>query len=77
MKPLFFRKGKFTNKNFVREKGNDLSDPEISAQVEKVISDDMEIAETFNEFFVDIVPSLKISPKENYEKDVGNDNEPI
>ena len=77
MKPLFFRKGKFTNKNFVREKGNDLSDPEISAQVEKVISDDMEIAETFNEFFVDIVPSLKVSPKENYEADVGNDDESI
>ena len=37
----------------------------------------MEIAETFNEFFVNIVASLKISPKENYKTDVGNDNEPI
>ena len=36
----------------------------------------MEIAKTFNEFFVNIVPSLKISPKENYETGVGNDNEP-
>ena len=36
----------------------------------------MEIAERFNEFFVNIVPSLKISPKENYKTDVGNDNEP-
>ena len=34
------------------EKGNDLSDPEISSEVEKVILEDMEIAETFNEFFV-------------------------
>ena len=59
------------------EKGNDLSDPEISSEVEKVISEDMEIAETFNEFFVNIVPSLKISPKENYETDVRNDDEPI
>ena len=59
------------------EKGNDLSDSEISSKVEKVISEDMEIAETFNDFFVNIVPSLKISPKENYETDVGNDNEPI
>ena len=42
-----------------------------------MISDDIEIAETFNEFFVNIVPGLKISPKENYETDVGNDNEPI
>ena len=30
------------------EKGNDLSDPEISSEIEKVISEDMEIAETFN-----------------------------
>ena len=49
------------------EKGNALSDPEISSEVEKVISDDREIAETFNEFFVNIVPSLNISPKENGE----------
>ena len=28
-------------------------------------------------FFVNIVLSLKPSPKENYEIDVGNDNEPI
>ena len=37
----------------------------------------MEIAETFNKFFLNIVPSLKILPKENYETDVGNDKEPI
>ena len=36
----------------------------------------MEIAETLNEFFLNIVPSLKIPPKENYETDVGNDNAP-
>ena len=59
------------------EKGNDLSDPETTSEVDKVISEDMEIAETFNEFFMNIVPSLKIWPKENYETDVGNDNEPI
>ena len=59
------------------EQGNDLSDPEISSEVEKVISEEMEIAETFNEFFVNIVLCLKISPKENYETDVRNDHEPI
>ena len=31
-------------------KGNELSGPEISSEVEKVISDDRKIAETFNEF---------------------------
>ena len=59
------------------EKANDLSDPEISSEVEKVISNDMAIAEKFNEFFVNIVANLKISPKENYETDLGNDNQPI
>ena len=53
------------------EKRNNLSDPE------KVISDDIEIAETFNEVVVNIVLSLKLLPKENYETEVGNDNEPI
>ena len=37
----------------------------------------MEIAQTFNESFVNTVPSLKISPKENYETDAGNDDELI
>ena len=59
------------------EKENDLSDPETTSEVDKVISEDMEFAETFNEFFMNIVLNLKISPKENYETDVGNDKEPI
>ena len=77
VKPRFSEKVNLQTKILLVEKGNDLSDPEISSEVEKVISEDMEIAETFNEFFVNIVSSLKISPKENYETDVGNDNEPI
>ena len=59
------------------EKGNDLSDPEISSEVEKVMSEDKEVAETFKESFVNTVASLKISPKENYETDVRNDNKLI
>ena len=35
-------------KILVVEKGKDPSDPETSSEVEKVISEDMEIAETFN-----------------------------
>ena len=49
----------------------------MSSEVEKVISNDRRIAETFNDFFVNIVPSLKISPWENYETDIENDNEPM
>ena len=59
------------------EKENDLSDPKISSEVDKVIPEDTEIAETFNEFLVNIVTSLKIFLKENYETDVGNDDKPI
>ena len=66
------------------EKRNALSDPEISSKIschlkclEKVISDDIRIAETFRDFFVNIVPRLKISPKESFETDEGNDNEPV
>ena len=76
-KTFFFRKGKITNKNLLVEKGNDLSNPEISSEVEKVISDDMEIAETINELFVNNIPNLRILSKENDETDVGNDNELI
>ena len=76
-KTSFFRKGKITNKNLIVEKGNDLSDSEIHSEVGKVISDDMEIAKTINELFVNNIPNLRILSKENDETDVGNDNEPI
>ena len=59
------------------EKEDALSNPEISLKVEKVILDDKGIAETFHDFYVNIVPSLKVSSKENYEADVGNNNELI
>ena len=59
------------------EKENALSDAEISSEVEKVISDHRGIVEIFIDFFVNIVLSLKTLPKENYETDVGNDDEPI
>ena len=48
------------------EKENDLSEPEVFSEVAKVISDDIEI--TFNKCFVNIVLSLKISSKEDYER---------
>ena len=51
IKPLFSEKVNLQTKILLVEKGNNLNDPEISSEVEKVISDDMEVAETFNEFF--------------------------
>ena len=75
VKPIFSEK--INTKILLVEKMNDLSDLDICSEVEKVISDDMEFAETFNKFFVNIVPSLKVSPKQNCETDVGNDNKLI
>ena len=72
---LFSEKVNLQAKILLVERGNPLSDPEISSENEKVISDDSEHAETFNIFFVNIVPSPKISPKENYKTDIGNDQE--
>ena len=77
VKPYFSEKVNLQIKILLVEKGNDVSDPEIFSEVEKVISKDMDIAEKFTKFFVNMVPSLKISPKENYQRNVGNDNEPI
>ena len=77
VKPLFSEKVNLQVKVLLVEKGNALSDTKISSEVKKMISDDREIAETFNKFFVNIVPSLKISTKENYETNVGNYKESV
>ena len=46
----FRKKHIFKTKFTLVERGNVLSDTEIASEVEKVISDDREIAETFNDF---------------------------
>ena len=76
-KTFFSEKVNLQTKITLVEKGNALSDPEMSSEVEKVISDDRRIAETFNDFLVHIVPFLNVSPKENYETSEGKDNDPI
>ena len=42
-----------------------------------VILDDSEFAEIFNNTFVNLSPSLKILPKENYEVELGNKCEQV
>ena len=49
MKPLFSDKVNLQKKILLVIKRNDLSDPDISSEVEKVIFDDRGIVETFNE----------------------------
>ena len=60
VKTLVSEKKNFKTKITLVERGNVLSDTEIASEVEKAISDHREIAETFNDFFVNIVPSLNI-----------------
>ena len=50
MKPLFSENAFLQTKITLAKKGNALSDPEISSEFEKVISDDRGIAETFSDF---------------------------
>ena len=47
------------------------SEVEIHSEIETVISNDKEATQIFNSFFVNIVPNLKFSPKENYEVELG------
>ena len=49
METLFSDKVNLQKKILLVEKRNDLSDPDISSEVEKVIFDDRGIVETFNE----------------------------
>ena len=56
MKLLFSKKVHLQTKYSLLKKMNALSDREISSGVEKVISYDKEIAETFNDFFVNMFP---------------------
>ena len=76
VKPPFSEKVNSQTKILLVEKGKEKVTLASLQKLRKVISEDMDIAETFNEFFVNIVASLKILPKENYETHVGNDSKP-
>ena len=61
VKPIFGNKNK-GNKTVALEEGNE------------VITDDGKLAQTFNEYFVNIVPSLGITPFHENTDDINNDN---
>ena len=44
---------------------------------EEIISDDIEMAEVFNKFFVNIVPYLKKPPSHSCNKDFQKMNDPV
>lgn len=69
---------KLASENFVRGKRKKLGEAGIPWKINKVISDDKEASPIFYRiFFVNIVPSHRVSSKENYEVKVGHDNEQI
>ena len=43
--------------------------------IQKVISNDYDIFETFNKLFANIVPNLKIIPSENFETSIQHETE--
>ena len=61
VKPLFTEKVSFQSKITLIEKNYITQEGEDDLEIENVISDDMEVSEVFNDFFVNIVPNLKIT----------------
>ena len=61
VKPLFTEKVSFQSKITLIEKKYITQEGEDDLEIENVISDDMEVSEVFNDFFVNIVPNLKIT----------------
>lgn len=47
-------------------KKENIQESDTPAIIDEVISDDVDIADTFNKFFLNMVPNLKTSPKETF-----------
>ena len=74
VKPLLTDKVKTKSKITLIEKKYKDNSTEYS---EEIISDDKEVAEVFNKFFVNIVPDLKIPASHNCNKDFQKTNDPV
>ena len=69
VKPLFTDKVQIKSKTTLMEKKFISKQGQESNHTEKIISDDKAIAEVFNEFFINIVPNLKIPLENNVDHD--------
>ena len=49
----------------------------ILIENKKVIADELQVAQTFNKYFVNIVPSLKINDNKCFPTDTDNQEDPI
>ena len=59
----------------IKTRSKIFANDETPIEFEEVISDDFDIAYTFNKFFVNIVSNLEISPEETFETNVDDIND--
>ena len=74
VKPLLTGKVKTKSKITLIEKNYKDNSTEYS---EEIISDDKQVAEVFNKFFVKVVPGLQITASHNWKKDFQKTNDPV
>ena len=74
VKPLLTDKVKNKSKITLIEKKYKDNSTEYS---EEIISDDKEVAEVFNIFFINIIPDLKIPASQNWNNGFQNKNDPL
>ena len=77
VKPLFTDKVHIKSKITLIEKKVISKQGQESNHTEKIISDHKAIAEVFNEFFINIVPNLKIAVGNNIENDFTETDDPV
>ena len=67
VRPFFTNKIKTKSKITLIEKKNVSQEGQQEIVSEKIISEDQAVAEVFNQFFINIVPNLKISTDHGYD----------
>ena len=77
VKPLFTEKVKINSKITLIEEKVISKQGEENIIEEEIISDDQNIAEVFNDFFIKIVPNLKIPMEQNINHDFTKTDEPV
>ena len=77
VKPLFTDKVHIKSKITLIEKKVISKQGQESNHTEKIISDHKAIAEVFNEFFINIVPNLKIAVGNNIDHDFTETDDPV
>ena len=77
VKPLFTEKVKINSKITLIEEKVISKQGEENIIEEEIISDEQKIAEVFNDFFINIIPNLKISIEQNINHDFTKTDDPV